>query len=72
MSYWAVLLFLCRLLKVIPAHKFVLAISSPVFFAMFYGQMMETKDSIELPDTTKKNYQPSHDITNMIVFPQIR
>ena len=66
------LLFLCRLLKVILAHKFVLAISSPVFFAMFYGQMMETKDSIELPDTTKKNYQPSHDITNMIVFPQIR
>ena len=36
--------------KVIPAHKFVLAISSPVFFAMFYGQMAETKDPIELPD----------------------
>ena len=36
--------------KVIQAHKFVLAISSPVFFAMFYGQMAETKDSIELPD----------------------
>ena len=36
--------------KVIPAHKFVLAISSPVFFAMFYGQMAETKNSIELPD----------------------
>ena len=36
--------------KVIPAHKFVLAISSPVFFAMFFGQMAETKDSIELPD----------------------
>ncbi|XP_022810558.1 BTB/POZ domain-containing protein 6-like [Stylophora pistillata] len=36
--------------KVIPAHKFVLAISSPVFFAMFYGQMAETIDSIELPD----------------------
>ena len=36
--------------KVIPAHKFVLAISSPVFFAMFYGQMAESKDSIELPD----------------------
>ena len=34
----------------IPAHKFVLAISSPVFFAMFYGQMAETKASIELPD----------------------
>ena len=36
--------------KVIPAHKFVLALSSPVFFAMFYGQMADTKDSIELPD----------------------
>jgi len=36
--------------KVIPAHKLVLAISSPVFYAMFYGQLAETKDSIELPD----------------------
>ena len=36
--------------KVISADKFVLAISSPVFYAMFYGQMAETKDSIELPD----------------------
>ena len=36
--------------KVVPAHKFVLAISSPVFYAMFYGQMAETTDSIELPD----------------------
>ena len=36
--------------KVIPAHKFVLAISSPVFYAMFYGQMAETKNSIELLD----------------------
>ena len=36
--------------KVMPAHKFVLAISSPVFYAMFYGQMAETTDSIELPD----------------------
>ncbi|XP_078347939.1 BTB/POZ domain-containing protein 6-like [Oculina patagonica] len=39
-----------RMKMVIPAHKFVLAISSPVFFAMFYGQMAETTDSIELPD----------------------
>ena len=36
--------------KVIPAHRFVLAISSPVFYAMFFGQMAETTDSIELPD----------------------
>ena len=36
--------------KVLPAHKLVLAIGSPVFFAMFYGQMADTRDSIELPD----------------------
>ena len=36
--------------KSIPAHKFVLAISSPVFYAMFYGEMAETGGTIELPD----------------------
>ena len=36
--------------QVIPAHKLVLAIGSPVFFAMFYGQMADNRDSIELPD----------------------
>ena len=35
----------------IPAHKFVLAISSPVFEAMFYGQMAEKGEEVELPDT---------------------
>ena len=34
----------------IPAHKFVLAISSPVFYAMFYGEMAETSGTIQLPD----------------------
>ena len=34
--------------QVIPAHKFVLSISSPVFEAMFYGELAESKDSIEL------------------------
>ena len=34
----------------IPAHKFVLAISSPVYYAMFYGEMAETADTIQLPD----------------------
>lgn len=33
---------------VIPAHKFILAISNPVFCAMFYGPMAETKNSIDL------------------------
>ena len=36
--------------KTIPAHKFVLAISSPVFYAMFYGELAETKDSVEISD----------------------
>ena len=35
---------------VIPAHKFVLAISSPVFYSMFYGHLAEISDSVELPD----------------------
>ena len=35
----------------IPAHKLVLAISSPVFHAMFYGQMAEKGEEVELPDT---------------------
>jgi len=36
--------------EVISAHKFVLSIGSPVFEAMFYGELTETRDSIELPD----------------------
>ena len=36
--------------RVIPAHKFVLSIGSPVFEAMFYGELAESTDSIELPD----------------------
>ena len=36
--------------QVIPVHKLVLSISSPVFEAMFYGELAETTDSIELPD----------------------
>ena len=36
--------------KKIPAHKFLLAISSPVFYAMFYGELAEKKDSIDISD----------------------
>ena len=36
--------------KTIPAHKFMLAISSPVFFAMFYGKAAEMKDSVQISD----------------------
>ena len=35
---------------VIPAHKFLLSICSPVFFAMFCGEMAETQEHIDLPD----------------------
>ena len=35
---------------VIPAHKFLLSISSPVFFAMFCSEMAESQELIDLPD----------------------
>lgn len=34
----------------IPAHKYVLAIGSPVFYKMFYGDLSEKSDSVELVD----------------------
>ena len=34
----------------IPAHKVVLSVCSPVFFAMFCGKMAEKSDSVDLPD----------------------
>ena len=37
-------------MKTIPAHKFVLAISSPVFYAMFFGELAETTNSINPSD----------------------
>jgi hypothetical protein len=40
----------------IPAHKYVLAISSPVFFAMFYGEIAEKTNSIEIPDADKDSF----------------
>ena len=36
--------------QAIPVHKLILSIGSPVFEAMFYGDLAETRDSIELPD----------------------
>ena len=41
--------------RIIPAHKFLLAISSPVFFAMFYGELAEKKDSIDISDCDHKS-----------------
>ena len=36
--------------RLITAHKFVLSIGSPVFEAMFYGELAETKGTIQVPD----------------------
>ena len=39
------------------AHKYVLAISSPVFFAMFYGSSPEKKPVINLPNTDEESVE---------------
>ena len=36
--------------RVISAHKFILSISSPVFYTMFNGELPETGDSVEVLD----------------------
>ncbi|XP_044745356.1 BTB/POZ domain-containing protein 6 isoform X1 [Coccinella septempunctata] len=36
--------------QVVPAHKYVLATGSSVFYAMFYGSLAECKEEIEVPD----------------------
>lgn len=36
--------------QTIPAHKYVLATGSSVFYAMFYGGLAENKRDIEVPD----------------------
>lgn len=34
----------------LPGHKYVLAVGSSVFHAMFYGELAEDKDEIRIPD----------------------
>ena len=41
--------------QAIPAHKLMLSTGSSVFEAMFYGELAETSDSIELPDCEYKS-----------------
>lgn len=36
--------------QTIPAHKYVLATGSSVFYAMFYGGLPENKKDVEVPD----------------------
>ena len=42
--------------KTIPAHKYILSISSPVFFAMFHGKMPELGDPVEIPDSDAESF----------------
>uniref|UniRef100_UPI00398F5B03 BTB/POZ domain-containing protein 6-B isoform X1 n=3 Tax=Pristiophorus japonicus TaxID=55135 RepID=UPI00398F5B03 len=34
----------------VPAHKYILAVGSSVFYAMFYGELAEDKSDIHIPD----------------------
>lgn len=36
--------------QTIPAHKYILATGSSVFYAMFYGGLAENKQEIKVPD----------------------
>lgn len=41
----------------VPASKYLLAVTSPVFAAMFYGKLAETESTIRLPDCSKEGLQ---------------
>ena len=38
------------------AHKLVLAVCSPVFYPMFFGQLAEVKSEISLPDVHPEGF----------------
>lgn len=42
--------------QIIPAHKYVLAISSPVFFAMFYGGLVEQGETVDITDCDPETF----------------
>ena len=43
--------------RIFHAHKYVLATSSAVFFAMFYGNLAQKESPIRLPDTDEKSFE---------------
>ena len=42
---------------IIPAHKYVLAISSSVFFKMFYGEAVECVSAVEIADSNSASFE---------------
>lgn len=44
------LIYLSDNIQTIPAHKYILATGSSVFYAMFYGGLAENKQEIKVPD----------------------
>lgn len=42
--------------KTVPAHKYVLSISSPVFYAMFSGELVEQGKNIRIPDSDPESF----------------
>ena len=41
----------------IPAHKYMLAAGSSVFYAMFYGELAENKKEITIPDVEPQAFR---------------
>ena len=42
--------------KIIPAHKYVLAVGSPVFYAISYGSMAEARKIIDITDSDPDSF----------------
>ena len=54
---------------VIPAHRFLLAVASPVFYAMFCGILAEKDGCIHLPDC---DYQGMMEFLRYIYIEEVR
>lgn len=43
--------------KIFHTHRYILAINSPVFHAMFYGNLAEVSTSVSIPDTDAESFE---------------
>ena len=53
----------------IPCHKFILAVSSPVFYKMFYGDLKEPSECINLPDCDLEGF---HEFLRFIYYDEVK